>query len=266
MIPHGKQTRLVAAFALPAALLARGVGRRRTGWRGVQNAALKNRFRVREALPAKGFVWPQVSVADGNAEVALPVAHKLTARAGGLVAAWVRRPVAVDGLRKSSSEDVREIESVEDLPKLGLADPLNRGARHMLFTETFDRLDGYARGRLDRADLELWLEAETWDASPGYARQLAFDVLRLFAETDNGDWTPREVRSRVASLIEPRMVAPVTVVGTRIAGLETLDEPRGIRIPRVSETLVQTFESAVRDPISQRSGIGIHETTPLAVR
>lgn len=70
----------------------------------------------------------------------------------------------------------------------------------MLDLEIRERIADFARGDLDAAQLEDWLEDASWDEDAEPTRALAATVLRLLAEHANGDWTASEMREHLGAL------------------------------------------------------------------
>ena len=193
------------------------------------------------------------------------VANELASGAWRLASTRIWRVLNVNSLGHASSEYVGKVESVEDFPKSRPADPLDGGSRHMRLTETFDRLDRYVRGRLARGDLQLWLEQESWDARPSYAREVALHVLLLFAEADNGDFPEAVLRQRIAGLIAPKVGLGIAV-GSKIEAIEVSGRATGVKIQVAPGRPDPLVESVRPDPKSQRSGIDIHERQSLVVQ
>lgn len=136
----------------------------------------------------------------------------------------------------------------------------------MLEAEIIDRLRRYTRLRMSLGDLELWLEDVSWDARPGYARQLAFDALRLIAEHTNGDFPQADLRRRIGRLVAPRVVdTPGVVVCTKVGPIVGVDPAVGITV-RPAESPVQIGRSREESPTAQLVGIGIPERSPDVVR
>jgi len=70
----------------------------------------------------------------------------------------------------------------------------------MVDLEIREQLARYVAGKLDAAELEDWLENESWDVEFEPTRALAADALRLLAEHANGDWTDLELRAQLGAL------------------------------------------------------------------
>lgn len=128
-------------------------------------------------------------------------AHSLAARARRLIHAWIRYALALDSLGQPSGKRVRQVKSVELLPKRAWTDALNRRTGHMSDQVALELLGRYLDGRLSLADLSLQLEAETWAATS----PLASEALRLIAEYEHGDWTKTELEVELRLLIPAPM-------------------------------------------------------------
>jgi len=253
---HGKQT-LATLAALSA--LALSLRRRWADPPGVQHSVVpKHVLRVRHPAPAERAIGQHVSVHDSDLAARLVKAvHDLASRARRLIHARIRQPLGSDDLGESSSERVSQIESVEDLPKLSLADPLDWGACHMS-EEIATALARYFNGALRVADLAAILEAQTWDESSRVASQ----ALRLIYEYDHGDWTEHELRDQLRRVVTPRPAG--IVLGVGFPGSRWTDESAGITVrrPDPAERLGQTAEQVRWSQSEQRSGVGIPGTSP----
>lgn len=88
----------------------------------------------------------------------------------------------------------------------------------MLDLEIRKRLARYNAKRLKLADLDDWLNTESWEvrSEPVETQRLLFDAMRLIAEHDNGDWTEPELRQKLGALSRLYWFeqAPRTVVTT----------------------------------------------------
>lgn len=68
--------------------------------------------------------------------------------------------------------------------------------------EIRERIREHIGGHISAAELEDWLETESWDDATldAPAVRLANDALRLLAEYQNGDWTAAELAAQLDSL------------------------------------------------------------------
>ena len=64
------------------------------------------------------------------------------------------------------------------------------------------RIRAYTEDELSAAELEDWLETESWhdDAMGASTERLANDALRLLAEHTNGDWSDAELADQLGML------------------------------------------------------------------
>lgn len=259
-MPHGKQALLASFLPLSAALfLARSRWGRTHLTRIDLSVITKDHLGVWLAAPAKRLVGQDVSMHDGDFPTCrVEAMHYLASGARRLIHARIRWPFRGHNLGHASGKGVREIESVEDRPKLTRADSLYRGSRHM--SESLaTALSRFLQGG-DVPDLVSALESQEWD-SPS---SLGGEVLRLVYEFDHGDWSLAELREEIRRLVEPRPQG--IIIGIGVKDIRFGEAALGAPIRRLSAVPGQTSALGPLSRSEPRSGIGIGEKPPVEVQ